>query len=177
MLTRRRRSSTYNGMKLNLKVEWIRKMKGSSIVEDHRWCSPDQWRAVDIESLEDRDLDQLLELMEKHKDVKGSVAVKQKIVTYRKLLVDVKGVKISRLEPLVLAVKKLLEPTPHKWLFIENEDGYLVPWYVYNVDYNPPDERNGAPAHTDVSLSVGVPVVPLQLLKIGIVYKSNLALR
>jgi hypothetical protein len=108
---------------------------------------------VDIESLEDRDLDQLLELMEKHKDVKGSVAVKQKIVTYRKLLVDVKGVKISRLEPLVLAVKKLLEPTPHKWLFIENEDGYLVPWYVYNVDYNPPDERNGAPAHTDVSLA------------------------
>jgi hypothetical protein len=140
-------------MKLNLKVEWIRKLKNKGIVEDHKWASADQWRALDIEALEDPDLDLLLDLMEKHKDVRGSLAVKQKITTYRKLLIDAKGVKISRLEPLVMAIKKLLEPTPHKWLFIENEDGYLVPWYVYNVDYNPPDERHGSPAHTDVSLA------------------------
>src|SRR5512143_287408 len=151
MLTDMRRSSTFNGMKLNLKVEWIRKLK--HLDDDYRWASPDQWRQVDIEVFEDSDLDLLLGLMEKHKDVRGSVAVKQKITMYRKLLIDAKGVKISRLEPLVLAVKKLLEPTPHKWLFIENDDGYLVPWYVYNVDYNPPDERTGSPAHTDVSLA------------------------
>ena len=140
-------------MKLNLKVEWIRKMKRSAVAEDHKWCSPDQWRSVDIEALEDPDLDTLLDLMEKHKDVKGSVAVKQKIITYRKLLTDAKGVKISRLEPLVMAIKKLLEPTPHKWLFIENEDGYLVPWYVYSIEYHPPNERDGSPARTEVSLA------------------------
>jgi hypothetical protein len=140
-------------MTLNLKIEWIRKLKNKAVVEDYKWGSPEQWRGVDIEALEDADLDQLLELMEKHKDVRGSLAVKQKIVTYRKLLTDAKGVKISRLEPLVMAIKKLLEPTPHKWLFIENEDGKLVPWYVYNVQYHPPDERTGAPAHTEVSLA------------------------
>lgn len=151
MLTSMRRTSTFNGMKLNLKVEWIRKLK--HLDDDYRWCSPDQWRQVDIETFEDSDLDTLLALMEKHKDVKGSVAVKQKINTYRKLLIDAKGVKITRLEPLVMAIKKLMEPTPHKWLFIENEDGFLVPWYVYNVAYCPPDERSGSPAHTTVSMA------------------------
>lgn len=139
-------------MKLNLKIEWIRKLKNKAVVEDYRWGSPDQWRSVDIEELEDADLELLLDLMEKHKDVKGTVAVKQKISTYRKLLTDVKGVKISRLEPLVLAVKKLMEPSPHKWLFSESEDGYLLPWYVYNVEYHP-DERKGSIAYTDVSLA------------------------
>lgn len=140
-------------MKLNLKIEWIRKLKNKAVVEDYKWGSPDQWRAVDIEMLEESDLTLLLELMEKHKDVKGSVAVKQKINTYRKLLTDASGVKISRLEPLVMAVKKLMEPTPHKWLFTENEDGHLVPWYVYSVDYHPPDERTGHPAYTEVSMA------------------------
>ena len=85
--------------------------------------------------------------------MKGSIAVKQKIVTYRKLMLDAKGVKISRLEPLVMAIKLLMEPTPHKWLFVENEDGNLVPWYVYEVSYHPPDERTGSPAKTEVSLA------------------------
>jgi hypothetical protein len=140
-------------MKLNLKIEWIRKLKNKAFVEDHRWGAPDHWRAVDIEALEESDLDQLLDLMEKYKDVRGSLAVKQKIITYRKLLTDAKGVKITRLEPLVMAIKKLLEPTPHKWLFSESEDGFLLPWYVYNVEYSPPNERNGSPACTDVSLA------------------------
>jgi len=140
-------------MKLNLKVEWIRKVKTKSVAESHKWRSPDQWCEVDIEELEEVDLAFLLDLMEKHKDVKGSIAVKQKIVTYRKLMLDAKGVKISRLEPLVMAIKLLMEPTPHKWLFVENEDGNLVPWYVYDVSYHPPDERTGSPAKTEVSLA------------------------
>ena len=140
-------------MKLNLKIEWIRALKNKAVVEDYRWCAADQWREVDIEMLEDADLALLMELMEKHKDVKGTLAVKQKITTYRKLLTDAKGVKITRLEPLVMAVKKLMEPTPHKWLFSESEDGHLVPWYVYSVAYHPPDARNGAPACTTVSMA------------------------
>lgn len=139
-------------MKLHLQVKWIRKLKGRG-ADDFKWASPEQWREVDIESLEDADLDLLVDLMQKHRDVKGTVAVTQKIATYRKLLIDAKGVKISRLEPLVLAVKKLLEPTPHKWLFVENEDGFLVPWYVYSVSYHPPDERTGRPAHTEISMA------------------------
>lgn len=149
----KRQRIQYTGMKLNLKIAWIRKLKNKAIVDDFAWGSPDQWRLLEIERLEDADLDVLMALMEQHKEVRGTLAVKQKIVTYRKLLVDAKGVKISRLEPLVMAIKKLLEPTPHKWLFIENEDGYLVPWYVYNVQYHPPDDRNGSPARTCVSLA------------------------
>lgn len=140
-------------MKLNLRIEWIRKLKNKAVVADFQWGSPDQWRELDIERLEPADLDMLLSLMETHKDVKGTIAVKQKIVMYRKLLTDVRGVKVSRLEPLVQAIKIMMTPTPHKWLFSENTDGYLVPWYVHNVSYSPPDERNGNPATTDVSMA------------------------
>lgn len=140
-------------MKLNLKIEWIRKLKNKSVVSDHSWGSPDQWRGVEIEKLTSDDLDVLLDLMEKNKEIKGTIAVKQKINTYRKLKLDARGVKISRLEPLVMAIRELLKPTPHKWLFNENDDGYLVPWYVYDVDYTEPDESSGRPAHTTVSLA------------------------
>lgn len=139
-------------MKLRLQVKWIKKLAATA-ADEYKWASPDQWRDVDIESLEDADLTLLLELMEKNRDVKGTVAVTQKIVTYRKLLTDAKGVKISRLEPLVMAIKKLMEPTPHKWLFVENEDGYLIPWYVYDVEYNPPRPEHGTPANTEISMA------------------------
>lgn len=122
-------------MNLHLKVEWLRKLKNKSVEEQYCWRNPDQWCDVEIEALSENDLTVLLSLMEKHKDVKGSVAVKQKINTYRRLITDAKGVKISRLEPLVTAIKLLMEPTPHKWVFSENADGYMVPWYVYDVNY------------------------------------------
>ena len=140
-------------MNLNLRVDWVRKLQTKAVVESCKWQSPDQWRKVDIEELSSDDLTLLLELMEKHKSVRGSIAVKQKIVTYRKLLLDAKGVKISRLEPLVVAIKLFMESTPHKWLFFENEDGKLLPWYVYDVTYHPPDERSGSPAKTEVSMA------------------------
>ena len=140
-------------MHLNLKVEWIRKLKNERIVEAHNWRSPERWEMVDIEALEEADLDQLLDLMAEQRGAKGSLAVVQKINTYRKLSTNVKGTKITRLEPLVLAVKKLLEPTPHKWLFTENKDGHLIPWYVHSVSYLPPEPRRGLPASTSVDLA------------------------
>lgn len=140
-------------MNLKLRVDWIRELDNKEMVESSRWRSPDQWQEVSIDQLSNADLDKLVALMDAHRDVRGSVAVKQKIITYQKLLTGVKGVKISRLEPLVVAVKMLLEPTPNKWLFSEGSDGHTVPWYVHNVKYHPADERNGLPACTKISMS------------------------
>lgn len=138
-------------MNLNLRVEWIRKLKNKKLVEDFKWSSPENWRSINIKQLRSQDLDDLLAHMEKINGETGALAVKQKIVTYRKLLVDVKGVKISRLEPLVEAIRLLMMPTPHKWLFKEERDGYLVPYYVYNVSYTPPND-DGRPADTTVDM-------------------------
>ena len=143
-------------MNLNLRVEWVRKLKNKRVVEDNKWGAPDKWVHVDIEELEPRDLDDLLALMEKSSDAKGTVAVTRKINTYRNLMLDAKGVKISLLEPLVMAIKLLMEPTPHKWLFSESADGRLVAWFVYDVAYTPPDERTGSPAKTEVSLAATI---------------------
>lgn len=141
-------------MKLNLRVEWIKKWNHKATLDNCRWKSNEQWHVVDIEELKPTDLDKLLALMETdYVSTKGALAVKQKIVNYRKLLQNVTGVKISRLEMLAQAVKLLMLPTEHKWLFAENKDGYLVPWYVYNVEYEAPDLENGRPACTKISMA------------------------
>src|SRR5574337_1316656 len=140
-------------MKLNLRVDWIKKLKASHLENEFKWCNNDQWREIDIEAIDEADLMLLLNLMDKHASVKGSVAVKQKISSYFKLKHDPGGTKVSRLEQVVTAVKNLLGPTPHKWLFTENDDGHLVPWYVYNVQYHPFNERSESPAHTEISMA------------------------
>lgn len=140
-------------MNLKLRVDWIKKLSTKSVVETVKWRQDDQWQTVDIEELSGKDLDTLLALMAQHKDVKGTVAVKQKIATFCKLKSNAAGTKISRLEPLVMAVKEVLMPTPNKWLFSENEDGHMVPWYVHNVKYNLPDARYGRPANTEINMA------------------------
>lgn len=140
-------------MKLNLKVSWIKKLKASKLEKVVSWYNDDQWREVDIEAIADTDLMLLLQMMDKHKDVKGSVAVKQKIGIYLKLKANPGGTKVTKLEAIVTAVREMLMPTPHKWLFTENEDGRLVPWYVYNVVFHEYDHRNDNPAHTDIHLA------------------------
>lgn len=141
-------------MNLNLKVSWIKKLKSTNS-GDYKYASDDQYREIDIESLDPDDLDVIQDLATQNKDVKGSVAIKQKITIYRKLLTDVKGVRVTKLEPLVLAIKLLMQPQPNKWLFKENEDGYVVPWYVHDVKYRPNSEQQGA-AHVTVSLAATV---------------------
>lgn len=140
-------------MKLNLRVDWIRKLKASGLEQEYKYASNDQWREIDIERIDEADLQLLLTLMDKHKDVRGSVAVKQKIDTYLKLQQNPGGTKVSRLEAIAMAIKKLMEPTPHKWLFTDNDDGYIIPWYVYDIEYEPPNPRSGAPASTEISLA------------------------
>lgn len=140
-------------MKLNLRVDWIKKLKASRLEHEVRWSNNEQWREIDIEAIDESDLMLLLNLMDKHSDVKGTVAVKQKISSYFKLKQNPGGTKITRLEQAVMSLKKLMEPTPHKWLFTENDDGHLVPWYVYNIEYHPFNERSESPAHTEISMA------------------------
>ena len=142
-------------MRLNLKIEWIRELGNKVLAEEVTWGGADQWRSLEIERFKDADLDQLLVLMQKREEagIQGAVAVKRKILTYRKLLLNANGVRISKLETLSAAFKILIEPLPHKWLFTENKDGYLVPWYVYDIQNYPFDKRSGCAAHTKVSLA------------------------
>jgi len=37
----RHRRIQSGGMTLNLKIEWIRKLKNKAVVEDYKWGSPD----------------------------------------------------------------------------------------------------------------------------------------
>lgn len=142
-------------MRLNLKIEWIRELGNKVLAEEVTWGGADQWRSLEIERFKDADLDQLLVLMQKREEagIQGAVAVKRKILTYRKLLLNANGVRISKLETLSAALRLLLEPLPNKWLFTENKDGYLVPWYVYDIQNFPFNKCNGCAAHTLVSLA------------------------
>jgi hypothetical protein len=58
--------------------------------------------------------------------------------------VGAEGAKIRKLEVLAEAIKELVAPTPHKWVFL-NDDvyGVLTPYFVTSVKYNPPDSGRG----------------------------------
>jgi hypothetical protein len=70
---------------------------------------------------------------------------------------DGKQAKVTKLELLPEAVKQLLFPTPHRWLFLPVRPfGVLLPYFVTGARYFPPERTSGGdyhPAHAAVYLA------------------------
>lgn len=137
-------------MKLNLKIGWLHQLKkqGGTDIDDHQWRKPDDFGEVKLDRFNDHDLKLLEAIVEKDKAVQGSRAALQKLRAYFKIKADPAGTKISRLEPLVQAMRTYMMPSPHKWVFGESEDGQTVAWYVQRIEYHPSDAHNGSAANT-----------------------------
>jgi len=139
-------------MKLRIRNDWLAAL-GQKWKDTCRYSTPDKWQEVNLEDFTPAELDALLAQVEKFKDVKGVLAIKQKIKLYRGLAADT-STKITKLEAVPLAVRKLLENLPHHWLFADGDgDGHLVPWFVYKAEYTPPDARNACPARVTIDLA------------------------
>lgn len=142
-------------MKLNCKISWLKLLKkkgGTDFAEDFKWRNDDQWSEIEVEKCTEQDLASILEIATASTE-KGSRAVVQKINMFHKLKADLTGTKISRLEALEHAMRAYIGASPHMWVFEENEDGQVVPWYVHSIKYYPPNERNDDCAHTMMSLA------------------------
>lgn len=61
--------------------------------------------------------------------------------------------KVNKLEVLAVVLKKMITPAPRHWLFREDGDN-LVPWYVADIEYSPPEHSRGGstPACTSIEL-------------------------
>lgn len=68
----------------------------------------------------------------------------------------VKQTKIKRLEVLAEAIRNVIEETPNKWVFEVSTYGPLLPFFVTNVEYHPPQtDHSGKTRPAYVGLSVG----------------------
>lgn len=67
-----------------------------------------------------------------------------------------KQTKIKRLEVLAEAIRNVIEETPNKWVFTASAHGTLLPYFVTNVEYHPPQtNHNGRATPAYVSLDLG----------------------
>jgi hypothetical protein len=61
--------------------------------------------------------------------------------------------KVKRLDLLAEVLTKIIGKTPHKWVFQQNDTlGCLLPYFVSDITYSPPDRRAGNPAQVCVTL-------------------------
>jgi len=125
------------------------KHNNERLLELAAYRQPDNFIVLTADQFTEAELATLEELYKGRTDA-GSVKLIKKIASFRRIARDPSGIKPAKLEALAAAVKALVEPTENRWLFSESPDGHLIPWFLYDVSYNPPDR--GRPATCTLGL-------------------------
>ncbi len=145
-------------MRLNVPTHYLKTidpgLKNPAISRVVLYSHRDEAVEIKVSDLSDEQLSHLEKLVQvgKDKKEKGALGLCQKLSTYRRLKSDPGGEGIGRLEHLATAAKEYIGKSEHKWLFSENTDGQMVPFFVSNIHYTPADPRHQSPACTEVSL-------------------------
>lgn len=136
-------------MQLKIKIKYLKELKEvhpSEVVKKAiGYSSDEEFEHVTAEKLSREQLDWLYDRARSTKDAstgryeEGAVGLSDKIATYRKVLDNPSGHKFSSLETLETALYQYILPSPHKWLFHEEEDGQMVPYFVKDVKYKTSD--------------------------------------
>ena len=136
-------------MHIKVKGTWY---KSLSCKDTGRYWSDDQWYDLDIVTLTSTDFEKIEKLVEADTSP-FQRSNSRKIAAYNMLRRDVDGMAVRNLDTLCLALKLLLVNYRYKWLFEENDDGNMIPWYVVNIEYFPYDKRRETEAHTVMTLA------------------------
>lgn len=130
-------------MNVKVPVQVLKRMQkdgctNESVIGSLMYAADGSKQDLDIDELTDAELDQLDKLCAsaQYASLDGSVSVTRRIVTLRKLKNDAGGQPIGRLDTLEVALKALVSPLPHKWLFGKCSDGTMLAYYVESVQYN-----------------------------------------
>ncbi len=142
-------------MKLHVKIAYLKPFKNPKFDKLAQWRDDEKFVDVDASLFTEQQLDKLIELakaaLAKDEKAEGARGLIAKITSWRNIQADPEGKKIGRLEMLAAALRAYVEPSPNKWVFHDEEDGFPLPYYVSNIKYNPA-ERN-SPAHVDLRLA------------------------
>lgn len=125
------------------------KYKNQRLLDLTIYRRPDQTITMTADQFTSDELAMLEELNKGKLDAASARLVKR-IAAFRRIAVNPTGIRPGKLEALAACIKAMLEPTEHRWVFTEAEDGHYVAWFVSSVSYNPPDR--GRPAICAVEL-------------------------
>lgn len=121
----------------------------------------DSWRfssnndsiSLDSDKIEQSDIKLVSEMVnEMSDDIKYVKGAKKQFSVYENILKNPAGAKVGKLESLKEALKQYIQGSPNKWLFREDRDGNMTPYFVKDIEYHPYDPRNQSPAYVRVSL-------------------------
>jgi hypothetical protein len=99
---------------------------------------------VDTDDLDEEHIGYIYNYAKKFPDDPAAKMIVKRIDSYRTLLADPGGAPVGRLDRLATAMIEYLRPAPHKFIFIEQQDGQMCPYYVSDISYKPPHRDDPA---------------------------------
>lgn len=137
----------------NPDVEELGKLTGDPRLEkEYRYGSSNKITDVEIDGLLPSTVTAMIAFFEK-RSTSGTDAdayLVRKLKAYVELSTSPGGTAIKDVSSIVTAMTHYIGPSPNKWVFTENSDGYLVPYFVKSIIYTPPREEY--PAHTTIEM-------------------------
>lgn len=146
-------------MNLTLKSGWLKQLAkaGGTKIDTYWHRQDDNTCAVNVEKLTGDDFNKLLVIFDEEMKLPNGMHrvarnAKISLSAYMAVLKNPDKKVIKKLETLQAALKVYIGKTEHKYLFTEMEDGNVVPFFVDDIKYIPPDARRCITASTQLSL-------------------------
>lgn len=128
-------------------LEHLKKLVGKKNVDDEEMF---HWRyqhsigrgktKVDVSAWGDDAVNKLYDhLVQKANGGDRSAAMSVKVLAqWIEIRRNPDGATVNRFENLASALKAYIGKSEHRWVFAQEEDGNLIPWFVDSVEYHPP---------------------------------------
>lgn len=128
-------------------VEALGKDLATKLIPEVRYRTPDMTVELETRTMTDLQMEQLVQ----HCETVGETRLAARLTSMLNLAVNPEGEPIAKLEKLETALVEYIRKSPHKFVFTEEADGLLVPYYVTGVKYHPRNRDN--PAYTQMNLA------------------------
>lgn len=140
-------------MNLHIRVKYLKDFKNDPVIQRAvSYRSDDQFVDLDADKFTVEQLDAIYECASKDGKESGARGLCQKISAYKNVRANPSGSKIGKLEPFATALRAYIEPSPNKWLFSDESDGFAIPYFISHIAYHKADPGRGRQACVIVRL-------------------------
>jgi hypothetical protein len=149
-------------MEVRVRVKYLKKIadwnKIPDLEDELKWSPDDKWIAIDLYKWPEKAIEALykigLALKTDPAADRDSRIIRTRIQAFRALKEKADGVLAKTLPDLAMALKELIRPTPHRWLF-HDEGEYILPYFVDEIKYHPARRTRDEtyPAYVEVGLA------------------------
>ncbi len=132
--------------------QFLKTHPNEAVVESVRYRGDDQFECVEVDHMTDAELEELRSFAEKNKAVPGMEGAASRIASYMNVQRDPAGKKVAKLDLLEQALRLYIRNLDRHWLFMAEDGGFLLPYYVNRIEFNQYNMRSQSPAHVSMSL-------------------------